>query len=262
MSRKNDNDTPRLFEVEEYSRPQRKEVNSYEEFINKFKPINGSDECYTPPPVFECVYNYVRELFPQFNNMENLRPFKPNSNFLKEDYANKVVIDNPPFSILSYIVNFYQLNNVKFWLFAPTLTIMQYYKKCDIVITKSQITYANGAKIATSFLTNMFGDYRIVLDGNLTEKINKQSSSKKKIVLKNRLPYVLSGARLQKWVMPNKILTIKQEDTLPVLSSKYKIFGNGCYVREGVLSNINSDISELTDEEFLYLHHNNFKPIC
>lgn len=260
MSRKNDNNTPRLFEVEECSRPQRKETKTSEDFLAKFKPVNGSDECYTPPPVFECVYNYVRELFSQFNNMENLRPFKPNGDFLKEDYNGKIVIDNPPFSILSYIVNYYQLNNVKFWLFAPILSIMQYYRRCDIVITKITITYVNGAKVATSFITNMFGDNRIVLDGSLSEKIN--SLQNKKTFIKNRYPFVLSGARLQKWVKPGNILTIKQEDTLPILTLKYKVFGNGCYIREGVLPSINSDNSELTDEELLYLHHNNFKPIC
>lgn len=258
--RKNNNDTPRLFEVEEYSRPQRKETKTSEDFLAKFKPVNGSDECYTPLHIFECVYNYVRKLFPQFNNMENLRPFKPNGNYIREDYVNKIVIDNPPFSILSKIVDFYNVNNVKFWLFAPTLSIMQYYTKCDIFITKANIKYANGAKIATSFITNMFGDNRIVLDGILTDKI--MSQNKKKLFIKNKFPFILSGARLQKWVNDGKVITIKKEDTLPIISSKYKIFGNGCYVREGVLSNINSDISKLTDEELLYLHHNNFKPIC
>ena len=75
-SRMNDNNTPRPQRAEEYCTLRRKDTKTPKEFINKFKPVNGSDECYTPPPVFECVYNYVRELFPQFNNMENLRPFK------------------------------------------------------------------------------------------------------------------------------------------------------------------------------------------
>lgn len=259
MSRKNDSDTPQLFEVEEYISFARKEIKTHEEFLAKFKPKKGSDECYTPTNVFECVYTYVREFFPQFNNMENLRPFRPDGNFLHEDYTNKIVIDNPPFSILSSIINFYQKNNIKFWLFAPTLTIMGYYGICDIVITKSAITYTNGALVNTSFLTNMFEDNRIELNGVLFERIN---SLQKKKTLKNKYPFILSGARLQKWVKPNNILTIFQKDTLPVLSSKYKVFGNGCYIREGVLPSINSDISKLTDEEVLYLHHNHFKPIC
>lgn len=260
MSRKNYNNTPRLFEVEEYVSYKRKDTQSYDDFIKKFRPINGSDECYTPIPVFECVYNYVRELFPQFNNMENLRPFKPNGNFLKENYTNKIVIDNPPFTILSNIIQYYKLNNIKFWLFAPTLTIMHYYKKCDIVLTKLNIKYTNGANINTSFVTNMFGDDRIVLDGILTRKINSLSPLPKKN--KNLHPYILSGARLQKWVTFDKVITIKREDTLPIISSKYKIFGNGVYVREGVLPAISADISKLSEAEKLYLESNKFTPIC
>ena len=179
MSRKNDKNTPRLFEVEEYVSFQRKETSTPEEFLKKFKPLNGSDECYTPPLVFECVYNYVRELFPQFNNMENLRPFKPNGNFLKENYTSKIVIDTPPFSILSSIIQYYKLNNINFWLFAPALTIMHYYGACDIVLIKNDITYTNGARINTSFVTNMFGDNRIVLDGVLLERLQSLSSKKK-----------------------------------------------------------------------------------
>ena len=267
MSIKNDNNTPRLFAVEEYFRPQRKETETYEDFVAKFKPKpkpkpkNGSDECYTPTNVYECVYTYVRELFPQFNNMENLRPFKPNGDFTREDYNNRIVIDNPPFSMLSNIVNFYQLNNIKFWLFGPTLTIMQYYGRYDIVITKTNIRYANGANIPTSFITNMFGDDRIVLDGVLTERLNL-SQNMKKTVIKNKYPYVLSSSRLMKWVELEKVIVINKEDTLPIISSKYKPFGNGCYVREGVLPSINADTSKLTDEEFFYLCYNNFNPIC
>lgn len=263
MSIKSDNNTPRLFEVEEYTSLRRKDTKTIQEFVDKFKPKNGFDECYTPLPVFECVYNYVRDLFPQFNNIENLRPFKPNGDFLSEDYSNKIVIDNPPFSILSFIISFYQQHNIKFWLFASTLHIMHYYGRCDIIICNNAITYANGAKIATSFVTNMYGDNRIVLDGVLSEKLNTLQGFRKKILIKNRYPFVLSGARLQKWVTPDKVLTIKKEDTLPIFSrKKQNVFGNGCYIREGVLSPINVDNSELTDEELLYLQWNNFKPTC
>jgi len=261
MSKNNNNDTPRLFEVEEYVSFRRKDTTTYDAFVKKFKPNNGSDECYTPDNIYQCVYNYVRCLFPQFGEFENLRPFKPNGNFLREDYSNKIVIDNPPFSILSNIVNYYQQHNIKFWLFATALTIMGYYAKCDIVITNTAIQYTNGAKIATSFITNMYSDKRIVLDGILQQKIEQIKGVAKKKLL-NRYPFILSGARLQKWVTANNIITIKQEDTLPIISRKFTVYGNGCYVRAGVLPAINADNSELTEDEKIYLQNNKFKPTC
>lgn len=259
MSKKNDNNTPQLFEVEEFISYHRKESKTYEAFCDKFKVkenVNKSDECYTPPTIFEYVYSYVRELFPQYNSYENLRPFKPNDNFIAENYTNKIVIDNPPFSFLTKIVKWYQTQNIKFWLFAPTLTIMQLYGLCDIVITSNNIIFLNGANVNISFVTNMFGDKRIVLDGILKEKI---SPKKKRL---NQYPFILSGARLGKFIKENEIQTISIKDTLPIISSKYKIFGNGCYFRKNTLSSINNEKSTLTDAEKLYLKEHDFIPIC
>lgn len=33
--------------------------NDYEGFVNKFKPKKTTDDCYTPPEVYNCVLNYV-----------------------------------------------------------------------------------------------------------------------------------------------------------------------------------------------------------
>lgn len=54
-----------------------------------------------------------------------VRPFYPGGDYERFDYSDgKVVVDNPPFSILSKICKFYRDNHVPFFLFAPYLTIM------------------------------------------------------------------------------------------------------------------------------------------
>lgn len=50
-----------------------------------------------------------------------VRPFYPGGDYERFDYSDgKVVVDNPPFSILSKICKFYRDNHVPFFLFAPS----------------------------------------------------------------------------------------------------------------------------------------------
>ena len=49
----------KLFELPDKITMGRKHTTNQSDFINKFKPKNGSDECYTPPAVFDVVKNYV-----------------------------------------------------------------------------------------------------------------------------------------------------------------------------------------------------------
>lgn len=77
---------------------------NYEAFVGKFKPKKTTDDCYTPPEVYEIVKRWaVKE-----NNWHGrliVRPFYPGGNYESFDYPpDCVVIDNPPFSILSKII--------------------------------------------------------------------------------------------------------------------------------------------------------------
>lgn len=64
-----------------------------------------------------------------------------------------MVIDNPPFSIISKIVKWYTEHEIEFFLFAPHLTLFNSgrYAKSNIAVG-SDITYENGAVVKTSFL--------------------------------------------------------------------------------------------------------------
>lgn len=252
-----------LFDVEDVISLRQKKTSTVADFLAKFTPKNGSDECFTPPHVYEAIKGWVLEQHPSLIDKEIIRPFKPNGDFTAEDYNDKIVIDNPPFSILGKIINFYNDNNILYFLFAPCLSVTHYYGRCDIIICDTAIIYANGANVSTAFCTNFWGDNRIILSGELKRVIDEaQGKRKRKRVPRNLYPYALSGARLQKFVPDSGDIIIKQEDTLPLLPKvKRNVFGDGLYVRKGVLPTMNAP-QEITPEEALYFNINNFEPIC
>ena len=133
------------------------ENKEYQAFVDKFKLKKTTDDCYTPKNIYEVVKNWVAK---EYNQDESTfcRPFYPGGDYEHYDYVDKVVVDNPPFSILSKILEFYVRNNVKFFLFCPTLTIIGNNianEYCTIITGSKSLTYENGAKVNTSFITNL-----------------------------------------------------------------------------------------------------------
>ena len=129
---------------------------TYEEFVEKFKVKKTTDDCYTPELVYNAISDWVvKEYGVDANNF--VRPFYPGGDYEHFDYVpDSVVVDNPPFSILSQIVKFYLYYGIKFFIFAPHKTLFN-YGYCDVCLigTGADIIYENGARIATSFITNL-----------------------------------------------------------------------------------------------------------
>jgi hypothetical protein len=104
-----------------------------------------------------------------------VRPFYPGGDYERFDYSDgKVVVDNPPFSILSKICKFYRDNNIPFFLFAPYLMIFSSTSRngAHMIVTNSTIEYANGAQVNTSFVTS-FGDDLIRTAPDLANAIDE-----------------------------------------------------------------------------------------
>lgn len=128
----------------------------YQAFVDKFKPKKTTDDCYTPPNVYDAVADWVAEEY-DANRDNFVRPFYPGGDYENFDYPDGcVVVDNPPFSIITKIVRFYMSTGVRFFLFAPTLTLFggKVREVCYIPVG-ADITYENGAKVNTSFVTNL-----------------------------------------------------------------------------------------------------------
>lgn len=142
-----------------------KDKRNYKDFVDKFKPKKTTDDCYTPDLVYDVVKNYVIDKF-NIDESSIVRPFWPGGDYEHDDYDGKVVVDNPPFSILTKIVNFYIENNVKFFLFCPALTILctarKHFSDFTMLPVSVNLTYENKANVSTSFITNLFDDDTIV----------------------------------------------------------------------------------------------------
>lgn len=128
----------------------------YDKFVEKFKPKLTTDDCYTPPRVYDTVLDYVCHRW-NIDPETVVRPFYPGGDYEHFDYSGRVVVDNPPFSILMQIVRFYIGHNIRFFLFAPALTLFSYghVEGVNLIFTSGQIIYENGARVKTGYLTNL-----------------------------------------------------------------------------------------------------------
>ena len=128
----------------------------YQEFLKKFEAKKTTDDCYTPPLVYDAVADYVAVHY-GLSKKNFVRPFVPRGDYKAEKYkSDDVVVDNPPFSILAEIIRFYNEHNIKFFLFAPHLTLFSSSSSsCSCLVCGVGITYENGAQVSTSFITNL-----------------------------------------------------------------------------------------------------------
>ena len=160
----------------------------HDAFVEKFEVNRTTDDCYTPKEVFEIILNYVNENC-DLSGRKIIRPFYPGGDFEAIEYLeNYVVIDNPPFSIVSKIARFYVDKNVPFFIFAPHLTLFSSDIDCTHIVVGGNIVYENGAIVKTSFLTNMFGDAKIIGDAELYGKFKKLQASQKVALPKYEYP--------------------------------------------------------------------------
>ena len=172
------------------------ESEEYKAFIEKFKPKKTTDDCYTPQNIYKAVLDFVVEEY-GLQGREVMRPFYPGGDYEHEKYPeNCVVIDNPPFSILSKICGFYERKGVDYFLFAPALTLFSINSgKSNYIISDSDITYENGANVRTGFTTNM-GKYKIQTRPDLHRIIKEQNDKNAK-----------STKELPKYAYPNELVS-------------------------------------------------------
>jgi len=168
----------------------------YDAFLDKFETKKTTDDCYTPKEVMDIVINYVNEKYP-LADKKIIRPFFPGGDFESVEYTDDmVVIDNPPFSIITKICKYYIANGVKFFLFCPHLTAFSSDIDCTHIIASADITYENGATIKTAFVSNMFGDLKVIGDADLHLKF-------KELQQRNKV-------NLPKYEYPDHIITVSK----------------------------------------------------
>ena len=217
---------------------------NYEAFVEKFKPKLTTDDCYTPAIVYDAVANWVQNEY-DLDKYEFCRPFYPGGDYENYNYEKKIVVDNPPFSILSKIVSFYVENNIKFFLFAPTLSgLVSYSDICTALAVGVDITYENGAEITTSFITNLEPEsirmktspslYKTVHEANV-----KNRQAQKKQFPKYAYPMsVVSSAMIYPYNKYDIEFVIPRDESARIKAldsqrkSKKSIFGDGLLISD------------------------------
>ena len=149
---------------------------------------------------------------------EVIRPFYPGGDYESHPYPTGcVVIDNPPFSILSRIVDHYNRIGVDYFLFAPALTLLSTSgNRCNAVISNSSITYENGAVVRTGFVTNM-GAWKVHVAADLYAAID--AAQRKATESKTELP---------KYVYPDEVLTAATIQKITKYGVSLKIAPEDC----------------------------------
>ncbi len=149
----------------------------YAEFLAKFEAKKTTDDCFTPPEVFAAVHEWAAIEY-ELQDRRIVRPFHPGGDFVAFDYQpGDVVLDNPPFSIISKIRAFYDARGIDYFLFAPSLTLFS-IKAPTMLVVDETIEYANGAKVATSFITSLEPETRVRTAPALAQAIKAQRPAK------------------------------------------------------------------------------------
>ena len=188
----------------------------YNAFLDKFEAKKTTDDCYTPDNIYEVVAEYVATKYKK-KPSNFVRPFYPGGDYQAEKYKKgAVVVDNPPFSILAEIVDFYIERGISFFLFCPALVAMNYVTRetCAALVAHIGITYENGAQVNTSFLTNLEGaDVIAFTDPDFADKIEAVNDENEKALHKN----------LPKYEYPDEVLTAAKLGWLSKYGQKIEI---------------------------------------
>lgn len=148
--------------------------------VTNGRNINSTDECYTPPAVYDTVLDYAVDRY-NLQGKHIVRPFIPGGDYQKYVYdENDVVVDNPPFSMTTKIVNWYIDHNIPFFLFINGLYGVSLSRglhgKATVINTNANISFyhkPNNKAVKLGFVTNL-EPKNVILRGDvaLTNKLN------------------------------------------------------------------------------------------
>ena len=218
----------------------------YNEFLEKFEDKKTTDDCYTPDNIYEVVAEYVEKEFGK-KRKSFVRPFYPGGDYQAETYKESdIVVDNPPFSIIGQIIDFYLDRNIKFFLFAPSTVTLNYLSRQNItaICAGARITYENGAQVFTNFLTNVAGaEIAAMSEPELWKKIDAANEENEKKLRRNIPKYdypneVVTSAKLAYLSAYDTKLIIKRSESMFVrtldsmVDAGKEIFGGGLLISE------------------------------
>ena len=214
------------------------ETEEYQKFLEKFEDKHTTDDCYTPPPVYEAVKLWAVEEY-GWQDRPIARPFYPGGDYRKYKYTPEcVVIDNPPFSIVSEIVRFYEEKGIDYFLFVPHLTCFS-IPAASILAVGVKVIFENGADICTSFVASSGAKLRAVpeLYRRVDAAAKEYAKNQTKTLPKYEYPPELMTAQRLHFLSKNgQSISISSARSVSKLDSQKKegksIFGYGFLISE------------------------------
>lgn len=217
---------------------------AYKDFTDKFQPKLTTDDCYTPPEVYDAVRDWACAEY-GIDPAGIVRPFYPGGDYERHEYPDGcTVLDNPPFSILTKICEFYLQHGIRFFLFAPGLTAFSsrnVVMRTTHIVCEAKITYANGAVVATAFVTNLGGDVIARTAPELRRAIEaaqKRAKQTRQMPKYEYPPHVLTAAMLQRYCKCGIDFAVTAKDCTPIskldaqAGAGKAIFGGGLLLSE------------------------------
>ena len=185
----------------------------YDGFVEKFEPKKTTDDCYTPPAVYDAILGWLLENA-KIGGREIVRPFYPGGDFERFEYPEGcVVVDNPPFSIITKICRWYMAHKIDFFLFSPHLTLFSARLiEWTCIVTSAPIIYENGANVNTDFVSSLFGDIRVMTAPELRRRIVEACKSAKSQLPKYRYPDSVTSPALLGKIAPYVDFVVRADE--------------------------------------------------
>ena len=231
---------------ERWTQGKQAENDEYNAFVEKFEPKRTTDDCYTPDNIYNAVADWVAKEY-GLDKANFVRPFYPGGDYQRdaESYGpDVVVVDNPPFSILAEICRFYMARGIKFWLFAPTLTLFSADEPgITHVCATCKMTFENGANINASFKTNLEPETALRTCPDLTAEVCRldKESQRKDTHPKYTYPWnCLTAAKVGAWSQYGVLFKVPRAECRKITELDAQkeqgaaIFGGGFLVSDNV----------------------------
>ena len=251
---------------------------TYEAFVEKFKPKKTTDDCYTPSEIYEVIKDWVCKRY-NIDPENVIRPFWPGGDYEKDEYPpGCVVVDNPPFSILKNICEFYLERGIPFFLFAPSLTALSgktTWDRMNHIVCDCSIVYENGATVRTSFITSFEPETVAETSPELTKLVNdtveKLKQEKTRKLSKYDYPdHIVTAAMMQKMAHYGVHFRVRREECQLVRSldaqrsMKKEIYGAGLLLSDQAAArkqNAEKQAAENTNSIRIVLQHVDGTPV-
>lgn len=211
----------------------KKRQDDYEAFVAKFERKRTSDDCYTPPEVYDIVRGWLAEQV-DLNGCDVVRPFWPDTDYKQVEYPpGCVVVDNPPFSRFAEIVRWYLERGVRFFLFAQHKTIFALDAPYTRLVCGADVIYENGAAVRTSFASNLFGDVLAMSVPDLYERLEALNRSRNPLPRYHYPAHLLTFSDVARCSVHGVALSIPRSEAAFVRrldsqqASKRGIYGGG-----------------------------------